>query len=60
VGRLVDHLKSPRFTDADGKPTGPERMTMVVAPGGAVYGAWEVWRGRAPSARGLIDRFRSR
>jgi hypothetical protein len=105
VGQLVDHLKSPQFTDADGNATGPARMAMVVAPGrprwlgyafylagfilsavmatglielgddmggdlvqiigvvgmlGAVYGAWEVWRGKPPSAKGLIDRIRGR
>jgi hypothetical protein len=105
VGQLVDHLKSPQFTDADGNATGPARMAMVVAPGkprwlgyafylagfilgavmatglielgdemggdlvqivgvvgmlGAVYGSWEVWRGRPPSAKGLIDRIRGR
>ena len=33
MGQLVDHLKSPQFTDADGNATGPARMAMVVAPG---------------------------
>jgi len=32
----------------------------VVGMFGAVYGCWEVWRGRAPSLRGLIDRVRNR
>ena len=105
MGQLVDHLKSPQFTDADGNATGPARMAMVVAPGkprwlgyafylagfvvgavmalgfidiggvmgadlvqiigvvsmlGAIYGAWEVWRGKPPSAKGLVNRFRGR
>lgn len=105
MGRLIDHLKSPQSTDADGNPTGPVRMTMVVAPGkprwlgyafylstfavgvvmalglvdvggvmgsdlvqivgvvamiGAMYGAWEVWRGRAPSVKDVLDRIRGR
>jgi hypothetical protein len=105
MGQLIDHLKSPQFTDADGNASGPVRMTMVVAPGrprwlgyafylstfivatvmalglvdlggdfggdlvqivglvamfGAAFGAWEVWRGSAPSVKGLLDRFRGR
>lgn len=32
----------------------------VVGMFGAVYGAWEVWRGRAPSLRGVVDRLRNR
>jgi hypothetical protein len=36
------------------------QIVGVVAMLGAVYGAWEVWRGKAPSARGLIDRIRGK
>jgi len=32
----------------------------VVGMFGAVYGSWEVWRGRPPSLRGLIDKARGR
>ena len=102
---LSEHLRSPQFTDADGAPTGPSRVTFFVAPGrprwlgyafylatftlsvvlalgvvdtgdemgrdiiqivgvvgmfGAVYGSWEVWRGRAPSIRAVVERLRRR
>jgi hypothetical protein len=102
---LAEHLRSPQFTDADGAPTGPSRVTFFVAPGrprwlgyafylaafvlsvvlalgvvdtgeemgrdifqiigivgafGAIYGCWEVWRGRAPSVRGVVERLRRR
>jgi hypothetical protein len=105
LSSIVEHLQSPQFTDAEGKSTGPARVTFFVAPGrprwlgyafylaafvlgavlalgivdigdqmsreiigiigvvgmlGAVYGCWEVWRGRAPSIRGLVDRARRR
>ena len=105
MSQLVDHLRSPQFTDADGNATGPARMAFVVAPGkprwlgyafygagfilglvmvlgvfdlgdemgsdlvriigivgmfGALYGCWEVWRGRAPSLKGVMDRMRHR
>ena len=105
MGQLSDHLRSPQLTDADGNPTAPARMAMVVAPGkprwlgyvfylgtfvlgailafgivnigdsmagdlarivgvvtmfGSVYGAWEVWRGKALSLKGVIDRIRGR
>ncbi len=33
MGQLVDHLRSPQFTDEDGNATGPTRMAMVVTPG---------------------------
>jgi hypothetical protein len=105
MGQLVDHLKGPQFTDADGNPTAPARVAFFVAPGkprwlgyafyaagfilgavlalgvvdigedigrdliqiigvvgmfGAVYGSWEIWRGRAPSIKGLVGRIRDR
>ena len=104
MGSISEHLKSPQFTDAAGKATGPPRVVFFVAPGrprwlgyafylagfilgavlalgvidtgemggdllqiigvvgmlGAVYGCWEVWRGRAPSFKGVVDRLRKR
>ncbi len=105
MGRLAEHLRSPQFTDAEGNPTGPARVTFVVAPGkprwlgyafygagfilglvmllgvfelgdemgsdlvqiigaagmfGAIYGSWEIWRGRPPSLKGAVNRIRNR
>ena len=105
MGRIAEHLRSPQFVDADGKPTGPSRVSFIVTPGrprwlgyafyvagfllgavlalgvvdtgnemgrellqiigvvgmfGAVYGCWEIWRGRALSAREIVDRLRRR
>ena len=36
------------------------QIVGVVAMFGAAFGAWEVWRGKPPSAKGLLDRFRGR
>jgi len=36
------------------------QIVGVVSMFGAVYGAWEVWRGKAPSLKGVIDRIRGR
>ena len=32
----------------------------VVGMFGAVYGCWEIWRGGAPSLKGVVDRVRKR
>jgi hypothetical protein len=45
-----------------GEQMGSDLVQIIGVVGmiGAVYGAWEVWRGKPPSARGLIDRIRGR
>lgn len=32
----------------------------IVGMFGAIYGCWEIWRGRAPSLRGVLERLRRR
>jgi hypothetical protein len=36
------------------------RIIGIVSMLGAVYGAWEIWRGKPFSNKGLIDRVRGR
>jgi len=36
------------------------RIIGVVGMFGAIYGSWEIWRGRPPSLKGALDRIRRR